>query len=111
MFVSIIPVAVISVDSPLVDTIVSSDSSEESDTSAIDSSSATVGFEAPADSSLISFVIASSVSGLERVESSSATTAFEIPFNAASTSESILRSTVYCTSPSSLMSVTATVSS
>jgi len=81
--------------------------SEDSDTSAVDSSSATFGFEATADFIWISLLIASSVSGLERLESSSSTSALEMSSNGES---SITTSTSYVTSPdASSMSVTVTV--
>jgi len=81
--------------------------SEDSDTSAVDSSSTTSGFEATADFIWISLRIASSVSGLERLESSSSTSALEMSSNGES---SITTSTSYVTSPdASSMSVTVTV--
>jgi len=107
IFVSRTPVVTTSVDSPVVVILVSP--SEESDTSAIDSSSAT--FE-PADSSWISFDIASKTEGFESVESISAATVLEISSNDESRSEPMLRSTLYFTSPvTSSISVTVTVSS
>jgi len=107
IFVSRTPVVTTSVDSPVVVILVSP--SEESDTSAIDSSSAT--FE-PADSSWISFDIASKTEGLESVESISATTALEISSNIViSAGSDASREISYPISPLSPMSVTMTVDS
>jgi len=94
IFVSKTPVVVTSVFSPVDFTFVSP--SEESDTYALDSSSTTVGSDETADSSLISLLIASNVSGLERVESSSSTNALEMSSNVSVTGL-IVKSTSYST--------------